>query len=108
MNNKNDHPYHNFKKVLSSNIGEITSLWNVSLEDRNNCIKKGIYSYYDNNISVDNFKLASSAGRKKILQGFLDVNKSSFTEKYLYNKKYKANNGYYGIRSNVRRIYGEE
>lgn len=86
MNNKNDHPYHNFKKVLSSNIGEITSLWNVSLEDRNNCIKKGIFSYYDNNISVDNFKLSSSAGRKKILQGFLDVNKSSFTGKYLYTK----------------------
>jgi hypothetical protein len=26
----------------------------------------------------------------------------------LYNKKYKANDGYYGIRSNVKRIYGEE
>ena len=26
----------------------------------------------------------------------------------LYKKKHKANDGYYGIRSNVRKIYGEE
>jgi len=84
MNNKNDHPYHNFKKVLSKNIGEITSLWNVSLNDRNNCFKKGIFSYYDSNVNVEHFQLASSETRKKILSGFLDVNKRNFDKKYLY------------------------
>ena len=47
--------------------------------------KKGIYSYYDSNVNVEHFQLASSKTRKKILSGFLDVNKKSFDKKYLYN-----------------------
>ena len=74
MNNTNDHPWHNFKKNLALNIGEITYLWNCSKNIRDDCHENNIYSFYDTNIN--NFNLELSEAKKNILNGILKVNNS--------------------------------
>lgn len=87
MNNTHDAPYHNFKKTLAKNIGEITNIWYLSLADRENLFNKGIYSYYDVNIGVNKLNVKPDTQKYKILDGILNVNKLNFEDKYLYKKE---------------------
>ena len=83
MNNTNDHPWHNFKKNLAYNIGEITYLWNCNKNIREYCHESNIYSFYDKNIN--NVDLELSDSKKYILNGILKVNNSKDINVYYNN-----------------------
>jgi len=59
MCNTYDMPYHNLKKQLASEIKEITLLWNVGVEHRENAHEKGIFKYDDPLLSTDILKTGS-------------------------------------------------
>lgn len=53
MKNSMDMPWTNAKKHLANYLGEITLLWNVGPIYRNLCLKRGVYSYDDPDMSTN-------------------------------------------------------
>jgi len=75
MKNKYDSPYHGAKKEIADNIGELTSLWNVSAKHRNNAHSKNVYSLRDKKLSSS--VLGLNGNRGKILDNILTTNRDS-------------------------------
>jgi len=93
MNNNNDHPWHNFKKNLAFNIGEITYLWYCSKNVRDKCHQSNIYSFYD--AKINNFDLELSDSKKDILNGILKVNS------YINMKVHYNNDDLIALKNNI-------
>ena len=74
MNNRLDYPWHRMKKELSIQKSELTLLWSFGKKHREECLKKGIYSFKDSNFSTNEVKL--NPNRKRILDDIIDVNTS--------------------------------
>ena len=64
MNNKLDGKYHNQKQELASKNFEITSIWNCSIEHRQNAFDNNIYSWKDKDC---NSKMLGINGKRSIL-----------------------------------------
>ena len=85
MTNKYDRPWHFFKQTYSDKIGDITSLWNCGVKERDIAFSKGIFSWKDARF---NSKLIGFNGIKgEILDGILKVNQDPHAKIYTPNIK---------------------
>lgn len=73
MSSRYDGIHFDKKKAISDNLKELTSLWMVSVENRNKAHQRGVYSYLD---SRCNSKILGVNGKKtsKILDEVIQVN----------------------------------
>jgi len=82
MSNSFDYPWHQLKKKLAIDIGEITTLWNCGIKERNIAHMNGVYSL--DNITTD---LIGFKGKKQIiLNNFLKINSSSCLDIIIHDK----------------------
>lgn len=71
-----DSGYWNNEKVkIADNIGEITSIWNIGVKNRNIAIKKGITSWRDVNCNTRIMNLNGS--RACIIDAIMDINRQN-------------------------------
>lgn len=70
MSNKEDYPYHNIKKQIAHKKKEITLMWNIGIDKRNELCKKGI-TKWNELILNDNSK------NTYLQQRILNINKSN-------------------------------
>ena len=76
MKNSNDEPYHQLKKTLADEIGEITSIWNCGIRNRRNAFMKNVYTWRDNACTAS--LLGFSNGKlKPLINNVLSVNRSN-------------------------------
>ena len=61
------------KKKISSDIGEITTIWNCGVKNRNNCFKKGITSWKDH--KCNSVSLGINGNRGKVVNAILNINR---------------------------------
>ncbi len=73
MSNLFDYPWHQLKKQIAKDIGEITLLWNCGIKERNIAHMNGIYRWQD--ISSDMLEFKNK--RKKVLDNIIKVNTSN-------------------------------
>ncbi len=72
MSNMFDYPWHNLKKQIAKNIGEITLLWNCGIKERNMAHMNNIYRWEDLNSDLLSFKNK----KKNIIDNIIRVNTS--------------------------------
>lgn len=74
MNNKYDGNYHAEKLKIADEIGELTSLWMVGIDNRNNAIRNGVKTYRDKNCNADILKIKGKYGN--IINKIIKINNS--------------------------------
>lgn len=75
MSNMQDYPWHEVKKELAKEIGEITSLWMCGVKNRVNSHAHGIYSWKDERCNTDTLGVFGPK-ISKTLKKILDINRS--------------------------------
>ena len=74
MCNKNDGKWLGVKKQISKKYNEITDIWYVGVDHRNNCLDKGINGWNDPECTTDNLGILSGQ-RKNIIDEILNTNR---------------------------------
>jgi hypothetical protein len=80
---KKSSKWERYKKDISKQIGEITSLWMCGVRERNKGLKNGINSWYNPKASSEMFGIKGNRG--KIIDKMISINKSN-THKILPEK----------------------
>lgn len=100
MNNKYDGNFHAEKLKIANDIGELTSLWMVGIENRKNAIKNGINTYYDKKCNADVLKIKGKHGN--IINKIIKINNS---KKKIVSPKIICNNDGYWKNKNDLDLY---
>lgn len=87
MNNKYDNEYYSIKKTIAKNVGELTSIWNVTKKNRDISISNGISSYYDKNCS--SFNMGIYGKYSDIIDKIIKINKNNDSNDNIFPKKLK-------------------
>jgi len=74
--------FNNIKEKLNNEIGEITSIWNCSVKNRENCHKRKIYTWKDEKCNSDTMGFKPSK-RAKIIDNIININRNNKNEIYL-------------------------
>jgi hypothetical protein len=74
MKNTSDFPFHNAKKLIATEIGELTCVKGISVNDRNEMIKEGITSY--SQLSLER--------STKVFENFNDLELQELTENTIF------------------------
>ena len=74
MNNKKDDPYKNIKSELAEKIYEITQIWNVQINHRNNAHNLNINSWNDPNCNTNTLGIKGKNAIK--IDNILNINRS--------------------------------
>ena len=89
MNNTNyDGEWRDVKRMLNLKNNDITSLWNCGVKERNNCLKRKISSWDDNECNSSTLQI--NGKRAKIIDNILDINRKSnliFTPRKIKSKE---------------------
>jgi hypothetical protein len=88
MSNNNDAPYSGIKKIIATNVNEITSIWQVTIKNRKLAHSKGIMSWKDLNCNSITLGINGEI-RPNIIDQILETNRSEF--KIVEPKKIKNN-----------------
>lgn len=67
--------FSNIKEKLNNEIGEITGIWNCSIKNRENCHKRKIYSWKDEDCNSETLGFKKSK-RAKIVDNIIDINRN--------------------------------
>ena len=68
--------YNTFKEKLNKEIGEITGIWNCSIKNRENCHKRKIYSWKDEDCNSETMGFKPSK-RAKIVDNIITINREN-------------------------------
>tara|TARA_Y200000002_G_C22659241_1_gene654941 strand:+ start:138 stop:1901 length:1764 start_codon:yes stop_codon:yes gene_type:complete len=103
MNNTNyDNEWRHIKNDIAEKNKDITSLWNCGVKERNNCFKRKIFSWEDENCTSSTLDVRGK--RAKILDGILEINRTE--ENILYLPRcIKNTENLYKIRKNKIEFY---
>lgn len=103
MNNTNyDNEWRHIKNDIAEKNKDITSLWNCGVKERNNCFKRKIFSWEDDNCTSCTLDVRGK--RAKILDGILEINRTE--ENILYLPRcIKNTENLYKIRKNKIEFY---
>lgn len=83
MKNTNDYPWSNSKMIIAKKYKEITLIWNLNYNDRNNIIKNYNINTWD---KLEINMINKSTKKKKIIEGIISINKSPIsTINYIIN-----------------------
>ena len=82
VKNSYDTPYSKIKNDCAKKIGEITQLWNVTVNQRNLALSKGIYNIWDNRLSSN--VLGISGKNAQVIDAIISINKYTNNLKYKY------------------------
>ena len=74
MNNKYDGNFHAEKLKIAEEMGELTSLWMVGVDNRNNAIRNGVKTYRDKNCNADVLQIKGKYGN--IINKIIKINNS--------------------------------
>ena len=74
--------FNNIKEKLNNEIGEITGIWNCSIKNRENCHKRKIYTWKDENCNSETLGFKPSK-RAKIVDNIISINRNNKNEIYL-------------------------
>jgi hypothetical protein len=82
MSNHHDYPWREAKETIASDIKEITSLWMMSVKNREMAHAKGIWSWTDKKCTVDTLGCSNVEGSfvRKTLREILKINKVEIKE----------------------------
>mgnify|MGYP006131015083 CR=1 FL=1 len=82
MNNSNyDGEWRHIKNNIAKRNKDITSLWNCGVKERNNCFKRKIYDWQDEECNAESLNIKGK--RAKILDSILDINRTKEDIVYL-------------------------
>lgn len=66
--------YHNIKKDLANTNNELTDVWNISINNRNKALEKGITQWSDENCTSEQLEVAGQ-NKSHIVNQILDTNR---------------------------------
>ena len=88
MSNVNDAPWSEIKKNIANSINEITQVWYVSQENRNNAVKQGVTKWSDPKCTIDILNI-NDGSRARTIKEILSINQQ--TDDFVRPKKIKNN-----------------
>ena len=71
--------FNNIKEKLNNEIGEITGVWNCNIKNRENCHKRKIYTWKDENCNSDTLGFKPSK-RAKIVDNIININRDNINK----------------------------
>ncbi len=76
MGSTRDAPWHSAKGRIAEELGELTSLWQVGLKNRQAGHEAGVYDWRDASCTTDSLEF-STGTRQPVLQAILEINRST-------------------------------